>query len=146
MAIEKRKSKRKSSNKKPDMKTMASVFVFYVTLFVFVGITLISAQGSFSGPTDRLISGLNDLCISLVGILPIIAILLFVVAAVIYGIGNIFGAEMRSKATSWATTMIVGAIISLLIWVLAKPILSLVSPDIGESDFCTADFSNFLRR
>jgi drug/metabolite transporter (DMT)-like permease len=88
----------------------------------------------------RLIAGLNDLCVQLVGILPIIAILLFVLAAVIYGIGHIFGAEMRSKATGWATSMVVGAVISLLIFLLTRPVLSIFVPDIETSDFCKSTF------
>jgi 4-amino-4-deoxy-L-arabinose transferase-like glycosyltransferase len=63
-------------------------------------------------------------------------ILLFVLAAVVYGVGHVFGAEMRSKATSWATSMVVGAVISLLIFLLAKPILSIFVPDIQTSDLC----------
>ena len=119
---------------------MSFVFLSYLLLVSLLSTTLVSAQTGLVSPTQRLIAGLNDICISLVGILPIIAILLFVLAAAAYGIGNVFGAEMRSKATSWATTMIVGAIISLLIWILAKPILSIFSPGISETDFCTADF------
>ncbi|VVB73661.1 Uncharacterised protein [uncultured archaeon] len=88
----------------------------------------------------RLIGGLNDLCVQLVSILPIIAILLFVLAAVIYGIGHIFGAEMRSKATGWATSMVVGAVISLLIFLLTRPVLSIFVPEIETSDFCKATF------
>jgi len=88
----------------------------------------------------RLITGLNNLCVQLVSILPIIAILLFVLAAVVYGIGHIFGAEMRSKATSWATSMVVGAVISLLIFLLTRPVLSIFVPDIETSDFCKSTF------
>lgn len=101
------------------------------------------AQRSSTSAEDaklRLITGLNGLCVQLVSILPIIAILLFVLAAVVYGVGHIFGAEMRSKATGWATSMVVGAVISLLIFLLTRPILSIFVPDIETSDFCKPTF------
>jgi hypothetical protein len=108
----------------------------YFALFalsLFIG--SVFAQGA-PETGQRIIEGLNALCIQLVTILPVLAILLFVLAAVVYGVGHVFGAEMRSKATSWATSMVVGAVISLLIFLLAKPILSIFVPDIQTSDFC----------
>jgi len=101
-------------------------------------ISIVSAQRGLLDPQQRLVSGLNSLCVSLISILPIIAILLFVLAAVAYGVGHIFGAEMRSRATSWATTMVVGAVISLLIMVLARPVLGVFVPEIETSNFCTS--------
>ncbi|MEM3431503.1 MAG: hypothetical protein QXT72_02685 [Candidatus Micrarchaeia archaeon] len=107
--------------------------------FMFVLFSFSFAQGT-SDVTERLIVGLNDVCVQLTQILPIIAIVLFVLAAVIYGIGHIFGAEMKSKATGWATSMVVGAVISLLIFLLARPILGIFVPEISTSDFCTDRF------
>jgi len=115
-------------------------------LLMILAIALIAgaafAQRSYAtdDPKTRLITGLNDLCVQLVSILPIIAILLFVLAAVVYGVGHIFGAEMRSKATGWATSMVVGAVISLLIFLLTRPVLSIFVPDIETSDFCKPTF------
>ena len=86
---------------------------------------------------ERLAKGLNDICVSMVNVLPILFIVLLVMAAVVYGVGHVFGAEMRSKATSWATTMVVGAVISLLIFVLARPLLGLFLPQGSlPQDFC----------
>lgn len=112
----------------------------YGLIFAFL-FTLSFAQiGQTSEVTERLIVGLNDLCVNLTSILPIIAILLFVLAAVIYGVGHVFGAEMKSKATGWATSMVVGAVISLLIFLLTKPVLGIFIPEIETTDFCTEDF------
>ena len=115
---------------------------------ILLGLILISfvslsfAQfGETNEVTARLIKGLNELCVNLTSILPIIAILLFVLAAVIYGVGHVFGAEMKSKATGWATSMVVGAVISLLIFLLTKPVLGVFVPEIETTNFCTQDFS-----
>jgi hypothetical protein len=114
-----------------------SLFTAYFMAFLLF-ISIVSAQRGLLDPQQRLVSGLNSLCVSLISILPIIAILLFVLAAVAYGVGHIFGAEMRSRATSWATTMVVGAVISLLIMVLARPVLGVFVPEIETSNFCTS--------
>ncbi|MCX8202412.1 MAG: hypothetical protein N3G74_01225 [Candidatus Micrarchaeota archaeon] len=107
-------------------------------LFVISAMSLVFAQTT--EVTQRLIVGLNNICVQLTQILPIIAIVLFVLAAVVYGIGHVFGAEMKSKATGWATSMVVGAVISLLIFLLARPILGVFVPEISTSDFCTERF------
>ncbi len=113
---------------------------FVLALVLLFSLAFAQRSSGLADPQERLISGFNSLCISLISILPIIAILLFVLAAVAYGVGHIFGAEMRSRATSWATTMVVGAVISLLIMVLARPILGIFVPEIETSDFCTSNF------
>jgi len=109
-------------------------------LIFFVFVSVVFAQSDTSEITRRLITGLNNLCVSLTQILPVIAIVLVVLAAVVYAIGHVFGAEMKAKATGWATGMVVGAVISLLIFLLARPILSIFVPEIATSDFCTEEF------
>lgn len=111
-------------------------------LIVFSIFALVFAQ-DISDFSQRLVNSLNGICVQLTQILPILAILLFVLAAVIYGIGHIFGAEMKSKATGWATSMVVGAVISLLIFLLAKPILGVFMPEMATTDFCTDRFSPY---
>jgi drug/metabolite transporter (DMT)-like permease len=115
-------------------------FMAILAIVLIAGVAFAQRSFDTSDAKTRLITGLNDLCVQLVSILPIIAILLFVLAAVIYGIGHIFGAEMRSKATGWATSMVVGAVISLLIFLLTRPVLSIFVPEIETSDFCKATF------
>ncbi len=48
---------------------------------------------------------------------------LVIMAAVVYAAGQVFGAETRSRATVWATAMIIGAVIGILIFVLLPQIL-----------------------
>ncbi|MCS7109545.1 MAG: hypothetical protein NZ903_01980 [Candidatus Micrarchaeota archaeon] len=104
-------------------------------------ISLIYAQAS-GEITIRLVQSLNNLCVQMTQILPIIAIVLFVLAALVYGIGHVFGAEMKTKAIGWATSMVVGAIISILIFLLAKPILGIFVPEMATTDFCSEGFSH----
>jgi len=118
---------------------MNSKLLTFVVLLSFATLAFAQRYGG-ENAQERLVSGLNGICVQLINILPIIAILLFVLAAVAYGVGHIFGAEMRSRATSWATTMVVGAIISLLIMMLARPVLGIFVPEIETSAFCTSNY------
>jgi ABC-type multidrug transport system permease subunit len=89
----------------------------------------------------RLYDLLNFVCGTLVMLLPVVALSLLVMAAVVYGIGQVFGSEMKSKAQSWAMGMIVGMLISLIIWLVSKPLITMLlgEENLGNlpTDFCT---------
>jgi uncharacterized membrane protein YraQ (UPF0718 family) len=113
------------------------------TLFLSIIILLILISIVFAGSekiNERLVYGLNNLCIMLKNLLPIVVIALFALAAIAYAIGQVFGAEMRSRATSWAMNMVVGGIVALIIWLLAKPIIQML---IGEEAFTAYGIENF---
>jgi len=90
---------------------------------------------------SRFYNVLNFVCGTLVMLLPVVALSLLVMAAVVYGIGQVFGSEMKQKAQSWAMGMIVGMIISLIIWLISKPLMTMLLGEekMGQlpSDFCT---------
>ncbi|MEM4367308.1 MAG: hypothetical protein QW035_04240 [Candidatus Anstonellales archaeon] len=56
-------------------------------------------------------------------VIPSIVFLLVIAAALVYGVGQLLSAEMRSRASVWASSMIVGAIIAILILILVPPIM-----------------------
>jgi len=109
---------------------------FRVAILLLIVAGAVFAQEGNVG--DKLYNVLNYLCGQMVMLLPVVALSLLVLAAVVYGVGHIFGSETKSKAQSWATGMIIGMIISLLIWLLAKPIVTLLlSAEAIPEDFCT---------
>jgi hypothetical protein len=57
-------------------------------------------------------------------VLAVGMLLLVVLAAVIYAVGQVLGAETRARASVWATAMFVGAIIGAMIYLLLPYILS----------------------
>ena len=79
-----------------------------------------------------LLSGVNsamkDLCTSLRELLPVAAMLMIMVAGVIYASGQIMGAETRARANVWATAALTGALIAILIVVIAPPVLQAIYP------------------
>ncbi len=70
---------------------------------------------------------LGQICQTIVGIVPIVALLMFIMAGFVYAAGQIFGAETRSRANVWSTTMLVGGIIGLVLAASAPYFLAVFS-------------------
>ncbi|MEM3609771.1 MAG: hypothetical protein QW076_02590 [Candidatus Anstonellales archaeon] len=68
----------------------------------------------------------SDMCMALRTMLPVISMLMIIGAAVVYILGQFTGAETRNRANVYATYMLTGAIIGLLIAVVAPEALSLL--------------------
>jgi len=80
------------------MKGMKLVFILILAL------PLLSAASGISA----LASALNGLCVDLTSMLPVAAMLMTVLAAVIYAAGQMMGAETRARANVWATAALTG--------------------------------------
>ncbi|MGC9005207.1 MAG: hypothetical protein ACP5JC_01095 [Candidatus Micrarchaeia archaeon] len=65
--------------------------------------------------TQQIISALEGLYCFLKTTLPVFAAVLIIFAAVIFAAGQVMGAETRSRANVWATAMLVGALIGILV-------------------------------
>jgi len=66
--------------------------------------------------------GLCYFKILVTGVLPTLALILFLFAGLAYAAGQAFGAETKAKAQGWAMSLLVGGIIGIVLAVLA-PIL-----------------------
>jgi len=86
-----------------------------------------------TGPLSTVNSAMLQLCKSVKELLPIAAMLMIVIAGVIYAAGQMMGAETRARANVWATAALVGAIIAILIVVIAPPVLSIIYPSTGTT-------------
>ena len=60
-------------------------------------------------------------------------LLLVVLAAITYAVGQMLGAETRARASVWATAMFTGAIIGALLYILLPFILRTLLPDLSAS-------------
>jgi uncharacterized protein YacL len=58
------------------------------------------------------------------GLLPTVALVMFLLAGLVYAAGQAFGAETKAKAQGWAMSLLVGAIIGIVLVVLAPALLS----------------------
>jgi len=76
-------------------------------------------------------NAVSQLCVSLKSMLPVVAMMMLVLAGVIYASGQILGAETRARANVWATACLTGALIAILIVVVAQPVLQAIYADQG---------------
>ena len=95
----------------------------YVFLAFVVLAGALVAQGSMLSSTT---TAIKDLCKGIRDLLPVAAMLMIVLAGVIYAAGQIMGAETRARANVWATACLTGALIAVLIAAVAPPMLSMV--------------------
>ena len=91
--------------------------LFYSLVFTMAFLGVLSAVGPLQ-------LALSDLCGELKDLVPVAAMLMVLLASVIYATGQMMGAETRARANVWATSCLTGAIIGLLIASVAPPILA----------------------
>ena len=102
-------------------KFLGLLAVFALTGFVF------AQGGSTAGATTAATSlktVLKTICDLSASLLGPLAFVLIVLAGVVYAGSQFFGAEMRATGTKWAMTMISGAVIAFLLWIIAPMIIS----------------------
>jgi hypothetical protein len=65
--------------------------------------------------TNNMYNQINAICLNVKSVLPVIALLMFILSGGIYAIGQVMGAETRARATVWSTGMLLGGILGLII-------------------------------
>ena len=58
---------------------------------------------------------LSELCTNTKSLIPVVVFLMIVAGGVVYAAGQVFGAEVRSRANVWATAMVIGSLICILL-------------------------------
>lgn len=81
----------------------------------FVVLSLIPVSVAASTPTG-IANAITQLCLMSQQFLGLVAMVLIVLAGAIYAIGQILGAETRARAAVWATAMLTGAVIGIIIY------------------------------
>ncbi len=79
---------------------------------VFVG-ALMAGAAFAAGGID--VTPIQEVCTTVKTAVPIIAFTMLIIGGLIYAAGQIMGAETRARANVWATALVVGAIIGLVI-------------------------------
>ena len=103
------------------MRNITVILMSALVLQALVSATILaSVQDAFS-----------QLCISLKSILPVAAMMMLILGGVIYAAGQMLGAETRARANVWATACLTGALIAILIVVVAQPVLQIIYADAG---------------
>jgi hypothetical protein len=92
------------------------------------------------GPNGFLAVGkaVDDMCIQLMGVLPVASMLMVIAAGAVYASGQMMGAETRARANTWATAMLVGALIGIIIVTVAPSVLKILYPQQAGNFSCGA--------
>jgi len=98
------------------MKGMKLIFIIALAL------PLLSAASGLTALKDAL----SSLCSGLTSMLPVAAMLMTMLAAVIYAAGQMMGAETRARANVWATAALTGAMMAILISVVAPSVMGMI--------------------
>jgi len=91
---------------------------------------LTAATFAQTGTTLQGISSINAavsaLCQGLTSMLPVAAMLMIVIAGIIYAAGQVMGAETRARANVWATAALTGALVGIMIYAVAPGVLQVI--------------------
>ena len=104
-------------------------------LLIAVAVASSLAFAASSGITGLALT-INDLCVGLKSMLPVAAMLMIILAGVIYAAGQMMGAETRARANVWATACLTGALIAILIAVVAPSVLQAIYNPSGTDIAC----------
>ena len=103
------------------------LFAVLVALLMFSGIVVASMPGI------NISSQFSGLCNSIKQTVPIIAFAMLLIAGIIYAAGQIMGAETRARANVWATALLTGGMIGLLIAAAAPYIIWFFATTFSDS-------------
>ena len=109
-----------------------------IIVMVVLAISLVSATSitdvlSTSGTINLAV---GSFCNGLKTLLPVAAMLMIIIAGVIYAAGQMMGAETRARGNVWATAALTGALIAILIVVIAPPVLNAIYAGNGTIAIC----------
>jgi len=94
------------------MKKWFGVLVALMFLSTFVSAASVNIAGVFV-----------KLCGDVKTAVPIVAFTMLILGGIIYGAGQVMGAETRARANVWATAMVTGGMIGLIIAASAKYVI-----------------------
>ena len=109
----------------------------YLLIAVLV-VNLVSVLSAGNDATaSSLTSALKSLCATAKTFLGAVAMILVVLAGGTYAVGQVMGAETRARAAVWATAMLTGALIGIVIYVIMPPLISMMMNTGAATDPCS---------
>jgi hypothetical protein len=106
--------------------------LFFLSMLLGLAVAVQQPAGGGSG-ADEIEAGLCELYCLVKSALTIVVFLMIVAAAIIYAGGQILGAETRARASVWATSMFIGALIGVLIYIIMPLVLGVMDPSIATA-------------
>ena len=84
-----------------------------------------AANATITNMAATIAKGLCGFKALVYGILPTLALIMFLFAGLAYAAGQAFGAETRAKAQGWAMSLLVGGIIGILLAIIAPVLVNI---------------------
>lgn len=103
-------------------------------LFIFLSLLNVALAAGTNDPNNIKIA-LGSFCGTLKGALAVGMMLLIVLAAIVYAVGQMMGAETRARASVWGTAMFVGALVGALIYIIMPYIIGLLMTGSVNTDW-----------
>ena len=95
---------------------------FGILVVLVLAASVFAASSGLTAVQDAM----SQLCSGLTQMLPVAAMLMIILAGVIYAAGQMMGAETRARANVWATAALTGALIAILIAVVAPSVIGMI--------------------
>lgn len=113
---------------------MKSTFALFSLLALTVMFGMAFAQDEEplpeqAGGLDNVRFAISELCIQVKSLIPVVVFLMIVAGGVVYAAGQVFGAEVRSRANVWATAMVIGSLICILLVTIVPTFLATMYGD-----------------
>jgi uncharacterized protein YacL len=102
-----------------------------ILVVLCLSMNVFAASATITSMARTISKGLCGFQALVYGVLPTLALIMFLFAGLAYAAGQAFGAEMRAKAQGWAMSLLVGGIIGIFLAVLA-PILVQIFLSMGN--------------
>ena len=112
-----------------------SVALLLLQLLLLPALVSAAAPPQFENALCRIYDALKS-------ILPVLIIVVLTVAAVIFVVGQVLGAEMRAKANSWAQHIVVYSVVAILVLLVVPWLLQQIDPSLNLERACPSNFTN----
>ena len=105
-----------------------------LALLFFVNLVLSDATSVISIATS-LATAICTVKWLVYGLLPTIALVMFMLAGLAYAAGQAFGAETKARAQNWAMNLLVGGVVGIVLAIIAPAILNIFVTGSGMSAY-----------
>ena len=103
---------------------------------IFAVLVLAASVFAATSLLTSVTSAMSALCSGLTQMLPVAAMLMVILAGVIYASGQMMGAETRARTNVWATAALTGALMAILIAVVAPSVIQTIYSPGGTNIRC----------
>ena len=107
-----------------------------IGIFVVLAALMASVFAAGVSGLSQVSSAMSALCVGLTQMLPVAAMLMVILAGVIYASGQMMGAETRARTNVWATAALTGALMAILIAVVAPSVIQTIYSPGGTNIRC----------